>query len=63
MAVLCDLRDRKEDEVRHFRNGPGPACDFVESVELQAAIRKNKASDRTLQQKQCVPLTASQEVL
>lgn len=62
MATLIDLRDRKDEETQHVREGPGPACDFRESVELQAAIRKNKSSDRTLQQKQSAPLISSQEV-
>jgi hypothetical protein len=61
MATLIDLRDRKEAETHELREGMGPACDFFESVELQAAIRKNKASDRTLQDKQSGPLTACQE--
>lgn len=62
LATLIDLRDRKEEETHHIRDGPGPSCDFRESVELQAAIRKNKSSDRTLQEKQSAPLIASQEV-
>lgn len=62
LATLVDLRDRKEEETHHIRDGPGPSCDFRESVELQAAIRKNKSSDRTIQEKQSAPLIASQEV-
>ena len=62
MSTLIELRDRKDSESHEIRDGPGPACDFRESASLQAAIRNNKSSDRTLQQKQNAPLCASQEV-
>ena len=62
MSIMIQLRDKIEAAQHQIREGPGPSCDFRDSSELQSAIRKNKSSERSIHDKQALPLTASQEV-
>jgi hypothetical protein len=62
MDTMTYLARIKDEEQHRVRLGPGPACDFNESSELQSAMRKNKATERKLQDKLALTLTNNQEV-
>ena len=61
MTTICQLREWAENESQ-TKNHVSSNCDVTTSSEFQESIRRHKRLPRSLQEKQQVPLTSSQEV-
>lgn len=62
MKTMMQLRDEAEHEEKKLEGNMKPSCEFTSNKELRETMTKHGHMNLTLQQKQMLPLTSTQEV-